>query len=419
MTKKNPSKEQIIQDVLKIAKKYKKEFKNIGTYVTRDYYKKYGKYTENDYNSHWGNFGKLKEEVMKIEGFNEDEFKTQKKILELEQELKDIKIDNKKLLKTQINNDTLIDLYEESLKERKISLNINNSVLKRKENKYGILNLSDWHVGEIVNPEDIININEYNKDIFVKRADNVWNTFIKHCETIGIKNITINFLGDLLSGNIHHEIETNSDLNVIDALFFLNDYILTKLELSSKYFNNIKINFLPGNHGRLINSSGSKPYYKNKAKLNFEYILAKQIDATINLLQKNSGYKKIKINVSKSPFILDVVRGKVFLLHHGDTTNSSNSFSGLPYYGLCSSSAKLNGALKVSENIRYDHVIIGHFHTKAIIPLFQGGMLFINPSLIGTTEFSLSKIKSNAEVSQLMLVLNEDSDIEGIINIKG
>ncbi len=381
--------------------------------MTRNFYRKHTK-LGTSYESQYDSFADFKKNMIKGEKPDDVEvYDIKKKLFSIEEENKKLKIVNKKLLQNSVSSDDLLSEYKDNLKNNNLKLNINNKVVKQSSKKHAILNLSDWHIGEVVDPSEVNGVNEYNKEIFVQRADTIFNNFVGYCETIGIKNCTLNFLGDLLTGNIHLELESTNDLGVVEGLFFIEEYLSKKLEWLSGYFNSIRINFLSGNHGRVASPNSSKPFFKKKAINNWEHVLANHLKNILNV----SNNKKIKMNIPKSPFMLDNVNGNIFLLHHGDTISGGNSFGGLPYYGLASSSAKLYGALNIAENIHFHNAIIGHFHTSASVPLFNGGKLWINASLIGATEFSLMKIKMVSQIQQLLLIINENGTIDGEINI--
>jgi UDP-2,3-diacylglucosamine pyrophosphatase LpxH len=129
--------------------------------------------------------------------------------------------------------------------------------------------------------------------------------------------------------------------------------------------------------------------------------------------------KNIEVIVPKSVFILDEILGKKYLLLHGDTLSSgSGSFGGIGYYALSSGAAKLYGALE-KANIsvtNFNSIIMGHLHAFSFIPIFQGGHILINASLIGTGEFSLNKIRTVSSIEQSMAVITEEG-IESVIRL--
>ena len=176
-----------------------------------------------------------------------------------------------------------------------------------------------------------------------------------------------------------------------------------------KIYKNIKIVCLSGNHPRLP----EKIQHKKKNINNFEYILGSMIKHSLSL-QKN-----ISVILPKSIFMLDDVLGKKYLLMHGDTlSGGSSSFGGIAYYSLSSGAAKLYGALE-KANIsvtNFNSIMMGHLHAFSFIPIFQGGHILINASLIGTSEFSLNKIKTVSSIEQCMAILTKEG-IESVIRL--
>jgi hypothetical protein len=407
----------IIDEFKKIQKKFNDEYP--GEIITRNYYTTNSKYGYK-YASHFKTFGELKE---LSSGKDEKTLDNDKKIFILNKEINNLKSEKNKLLEKTILEDQVLTKFEECINDISFdSLKIDNSIdetifLEKK----AMFNISDWHVGEVVNKDEMLSINEYNKEIFIERMDLVFSRLIAYCKKIDVKDIIINSLGDILCGMIQEDNEKTQDLDIIESLFFCQEYIVRKLIELSKHFNKIKINFLIGNHGRIVNVGSKKPFFKKKAQLNWEYVLGKNIQTIFNLIENT----KITINVPKSAFIIEEVNGTKFLLLHGDIMSGAGSggFAGIPLYSLASSSAKFYGVLShiglEPDQHPFKHIIMGHYHTSSQIPIFNGGKLWINGCICGETEFSLMKIKSKAMIEQLLLLIDDDGKIDGEINIRG
>lgn len=404
----------LIKDLKKHTKEFQKKNTNSKHIITRDYYRKHSEHNSS-YTDFWGSFEDFKNDAFgksEIESFDK-----KKKIVILEEENKQLKKDNEKLLKEIIDNDTLLNLYKENLdKEHRYPIFTKKVKGKTKDSK-AILNLSDFHLGEVVAPEYVNYTNEFNKEICIQRLDSIFSTFVYYCKEIKIKEVHLLFNGDLLGGGIHRELERNSDLNEVESIFYLQKYIIKKLSELTKNFDKIHVDFVVGNHGRILQG---RPYFKEKTTMNYEYILARQIEMYFNTLRNN---EKIIVNVAESPFVVKSINGTKFLVTHGDvlTGAGSGGFAGIPFYSICMSAAKLFGMLKqinITENTQFDHIVCGHLHTSTKIPLFNGGFCFVGGCVIGTNEFSLFKMKSVAKREQLMLVIDKEGNIDGEINIR-
>lgn len=409
------SKQELIEDLQKIAKKYRKEFGEESGYITRDYYRKYGKYKENQINELFQNFTNAKNEALKEDDVEIDSIEFQKKIIQLEEKNKELEKEKKELLKRSIDEDDILTLYKRELLPLNIPKTIELEKVKDINEQEAILMLSDFHAAEKVILEEVNYANEYNLDIFTERLDRIFYYLLFYCEKNKITKLTLLFLGDLLSGEIHEELIRTNEKDIVDTLFYIQEYLIKKLLEIEKYFSKITCEFVVGNHSRF----SKKPEYKTAAKLNWEYVLAKQLEASFKFLQKE---EKISINISPSLYKVITVAGRTFLISHGTfmTGSGNGGFAGIPYYSLAMSSAKMYGVLEQigykNENHKpFQDILIAHLHTTAKVGMFNGGNLFINGSVIGTNEFSLNKIKSVAKIEQTLLIVEEGQINQEII----
>ncbi len=396
-------KEKHLESLKKIGEKFVKEIKKPVEEMTRDYYRKnadpnFSRSWETLYNT----FTDFKQDAFEIS----ENFDLEKKILLLEEENKKLKKDKDELLKTSNFEDDIINKYEKTILPLQIPKPIKITEVKKNKNTEAVLVLSDFHLGEVVISEEVNYANEYNSKIMIKRLDRIFYYFIYYCKKFEITNIHLWFLGDLLSGSIHEELVRTNEMNEVDAVFFLQEYITKKLLEIESHFNSITCEFLVGNHSRL----SIKPQFKTAHKLNWEYVLAKQLSLCFDLIQGTKN--KIKINVSNSLFKIVNISKRKFLITHGTfmSGGGSGGFAGVPFYALASNSAKMYGVLHqigVSSDQIFDDIQIGHLHSTASIGLFNGNSCRVNGCIIGTNEFSLHKIKSVAKIEQTMLIIQE------------
>jgi hypothetical protein len=159
MEKDNSERDLIIQDFLKVQKQFVKD--DLGLVPTRDYYEANGNYKGRQYCEVFGSFVKLKNEAVKVANINEDEFKQKKQIYILTEKNKTLEKENQKFLKHNINIEDFLNLYKQNIEET-IKFKINNKkiIIKNDEGRKAILQLSDWHIGEIVRLEAFNNVNE-------------------------------------------------------------------------------------------------------------------------------------------------------------------------------------------------------------------------------------------------------------------
>ena len=411
------TKEDLIEDLRIVSKKYRIDNPDSADFITRDYYREQSKYTEQEVNTIFGSFKNFKNYFIEEEGIK---FEIEKRMLLLSKENTELKKEKEQLLKDSITTDDILNIYKDALKtEYKYPLT-NKTIDINGKGKKAILVISDAHLGSIVRAEEVNGVNEFNKIICIERLNEVFRKFILICTKNNVLDCHIFFNGDLLEGGLREESTRNSDLNEIESLFYMQRYLIMKISELTKTFNNINVDFLVGNHGRILQG---KPYYNEKVSMNFEYVLGLQIKMYFDLLKENKLNNKISITVPPSAFIVREINGNRMLVSHGDifTGAGGGGFGSIPFYSILSNSAKFFGVLHQlgsNDDIHFDNVLMSHLHTTFKIPLFNGGYAFGNGCINGTDTYSLYKMKSIAKKEQLMLILQSNGLISHEMNIK-
>ena len=407
------TKKELVEEFKNIYYEFIKKYPN-GT-LTREIYRKYTKYRE-IYTQYFKNYAEFKQHVYQLEGVENHH---EKKIHILAEENKELKKKKKTKIKREVFEDEILDLYKNNL-SRKINLPISKIKIPDEKNGTAILMISDVHLGEVIKKEDVNGINEYNKIIAIKRLNIVFAKFKMLCHKHKVSKCHIFFNGDLLDGGIQHESIRNSDLNEVESIFYLEEYLIIKLTELSKIFNKIDIDVIVGNHGRILQG---RPYFKEKITMNYEYILGKQLQMYFDVLAKQGKNNKIFITVPKSSFIVRNINGNKFLVTHGDIFSGSGTggFGELPFYSILMSAAKFYGVITqigIAEDVTFNHILMGHYHTIFKLPIFNGGYVFGNGCINGTNEFGLAKVRSVAKKEQLMLIITDKGLISNELCLK-
>jgi len=409
------TKEQIIDDLLMNDVLYKREYGE--GIITRDYYMQYRnkKIQKTDITKYFGSFENLKKESFPDLKEVTDKLTLKKKTHILEEKVKELEKENNEIVKNQVLEEKIISEYETRL-EKGVVLKINKPIeftdVKGSDNREALLFLSDWHCGEVVLPEEVNGVNDFNSQVMIKRLDRIFYYFIHYCNLFKVKKALLVFGGDLLSGSIHPELARTAEMSEVDCLFLLQEYISKKLIEIEKHFSSIRCEFVVGNHSRISVGGSTKPEYKTAGKLNWEYILSKQLKMEFDLIQRTNKVKKIDVIVNDSLFKVVEVGGRRILITHGHVLcgGGTGGFAGIPVYSLAMSSAKIYGALHqigVNGDLSFQDIMIGHLHSTGAFTMFNGGKFFLNGSIIGTNEFSLYKIRSIAKIEQTMLIIEE------------
>lgn len=397
------TKEQLLENLKQLAKQYQIDNPKSKKVITRNYYRRNSDYGE-CYITYYDTFDNFKNQL----DIDVNTFEQEKKVKILEEQVKDLKADRDKLLNSEIKEEQFINEFKSRIKPIEVNKNIPKKVVTRREKEIALV-LSDWHSGEVVVSEEMGGINAFNKKILFERADDVFKQFHDYCDAIKVNNVRVYIIGDMLGGIIHEELRNTNEETVIESLISLQEYLTKQLFEFSKRYNKTKVVIISGNHTRIT----EKPQNKKHQINNFEYIMGIMIQHNL------SAQKNIEVVVPKSVFYIDNVLGKNNMLMHGDTLSSgSGSFAGIGFYAIATNAAKLFGALIKSgiNETNFSNIFCGHLHSFSFIPLFQGGHVLINASLIGTNEFSLNKIKTVSSIEQSMVVLTENG-IESAIRL--
>lgn len=255
---------------------------------------------------------------------------------------------------------------------------------------------SDEHFGEVVNPEQVNGINEYNTKIAVNRYQNIitnsLDVMFNHLNNVNKKKLVINLGGDNISGDIHDELSATNDMTTMESVYV---YVEEKERgiktLLSAGFEQILINCVRGNHDR----NTDRVHTKNILETSSAYLVYK-------FLQKIfAGDDRVIFNIAQGQDCLYQLNNHRMLLTHGDCFKGGNGIGGITI-------PILRGFMKKQSNynavgLGFDSMCIGHFHQYTSI---NGGQVIINGSLKGYDEYSQRMGFGYQEPSQAMWLTN-------------
>lgn len=248
---------------------------------------------------------------------------------------------------------------------------------KKKISTHGIpcLFLSDIHFDEFVDGSQINFVNDYNREIAIKRIQHTFNTTIDILFNRTVKpsydGLVIALGGDLLSGNIHEELaETNEDA-IMRSLLVLTDLLIDGINLHLEYFKNIFVVGVVGNHGRLH----KKVRAKNKVFDNYEWLVLQF------LARHFKDDKRITFQIPDGPDAIFQIYNQRFLLTHGDQFKGGNAIAGIFSPLMLGYHRKQKKQSSINKN--FDVMMVGHFHQYV-----HTNNLVINGSIKGYCEFA-------------------------------
>jgi len=221
--------------------------------------------------------------------------------------------------------------------------------------------LSDLHLDEVVNLNEVMGMNKLNREISEMRLKNIFHNLLKITEynnEVIVDGLILQWGGDLFAGIIHDELRRTNAAPILDTLDYWIDPMIQGLMLLAEHFGKIFIPVVVGNHGRY----DRKPLAKLRARENYEWYFAKVV-ARIVAERKIKG---IEFAISDSADITYNTYGYRKMLSHGDQARGGSGWGGImsPIMRLDDKKQKRQSAVKLP----YDYMDIGHWHQHTIMP---------------------------------------------------
>jgi predicted phosphodiesterase len=263
-----------------------------------------------------------------------------------------------------------------------------------------VLMLSDVHMGEVVDINAMGGRNSYNVGIAQCRLERYFQVVIKlateHWSGPDPDCIYLVLGGDMVSGEIHDELAKTNSLLSLPAVRAVSQCIVAGLDLLARAFPKIPINVIsvPGNHGRTTRKPESKQFAVNS----YDTLVAWEVESWFTARGTN---ENVSFSAPQSGDALVNIHGWNILFTHGDRIGSRG---GQGFIGPAATATR--GMKKVvedflSEGQIVDWIVMGHLHTP--LQLEYG---FVNPSLVGPSEYSRSGRMKSHGASQWMLTIH-------------
>ena len=254
-----------------------------------------------------------------------------------------------------------------------------------------MLNLSDLHVGCVVEPDRVLGINEYNKHIAKARLIRLFSETVAFGRFMKCGRLVINLLGDMVHGEIH---KSALDLNAPDAIIYLYDLLMECIRGAAEWFSEISLECVVGNHGR----TGVKMESVAVALDSYEHIL-------YEFLRRGLEPSGVCVNVPDAQYLLSEYSGVRVLILHGHSIKGGNGMVDFPAMGVVRNSNRMQGMFR-NIGADFDLAIMGHFHTFVNIPDNMNRRVIINPSLIGADEYAINALAKAYPPAQTVMLLN-------------
>lgn len=250
--------------------------------------------------------------------------------------------------------------------------------------------LSDTHSGEIVDLEAMDGINEYNWSIMEARVAAWVEKIISHAEhyTDPIQKLIVPGVGDMLSGNIHEELETTNEFPIVEQCWKFSLTFAEAITRLAQFFPEVIVLGVPGNHPRTKKAQAAKNVYDN-----FDWLMYQTAGLRL------AHVPNVSCEFTKAGQHVYEIAGKNFFIWHGDGIRSS--MPGVPWGGVM---RRVNEIKKdyANRGILLDYFILGHFHQANVVQ-----NVFMNGSVKGSDEWVKKNFGAGEPARQLLINFSE------------
>jgi len=236
---------------------------------------------------------------------------------------------------------------------------------------------SDWHWGEVVDPNQINGVNEYNIAIGQDRArvmiEKTIDLLKNHVAHSNYEGIVFVLGGDMVSGDIHEELMATNSMEIMPTVLDLFGVLTWCIQTLADEFGNVFIPCVSGNHGR----NTHKIRAKGRNFTSFDWLLYQFLS------KRFEGDKRVQFHIPDGPDAYYSIYGHKYLLTHGDQFRGGDGVIGA--LGPIIRGDHRKRSRNAQIDMEYDTMLLGHWHQ-----LIQLERLIVNGSLKGYDEYAYS-----------------------------
>jgi hypothetical protein len=235
--------------------------------------------------------------------------------------------------------------------------------------------LSDLHWGEVVDPRQINGVNEYNLEIAHRRMDAVIESAVHLLKILDPQmrypGIVLPLGGDMISGDIHEELEVSNEIPTIPTVIDLYGKLRSVIGFAADTFRRVFVPCVTGNHGR----NTMKMRAKDRHHTSFDWML-------YTLLAKHfENDKRVTFYIPDGPDAFYRIYEHKYLLTHGDQFRGGDGIIGA--LGPLTRGNQKKHSRNSQIDMAYDTMICGHWHQDIFLR-----RLIVNGSTKGYDEYA-------------------------------
>lgn len=236
--------------------------------------------------------------------------------------------------------------------------------------------LSDTHFDEVVSASEMNGVNSYNRKIAEIRLRKFFDMSIRltrdYIAGVKIDGLVLPLGGDMVTGNIHEELERTNDAPILDTCLHWAEQICAGMEMQLKFFPKIFVPCVVGNHGRLR----KKPQHKAVARDNYDWLIYQMIAKHFR------ANPRVTFMIPDGPDCYYQIYNTRMLLTHGNQFSGGNGIGGIAVPIMRGDAKKQKASTAIGRS--YDVMQIGHWHHRMDL-----GSVMINGTTKGHDEYAL------------------------------
>jgi transposase-like protein len=249
------------------------------------------------------------------------------------------------------------------------------------------LMLSDFHGGEVVDPDVVNGLNSYDWQIMEERCEELVASLLSHKRNSPkLTKLVIGVIGDMCSGSNHLELAVTNEYPLAVQGVRIGALLGRLIEKLVPHYAKIEVYWVEGNHPRL----SQKPAAKNPDD-NMDTVAG---HFAAEFLKP---YKSVRFTIGRGSVRFKIAGRNVYMWH-GDGIRSS--MPGVPWGGVL---RRVN-TMQSQFTDRVDHWVLGHYHQANVV---QGGRILMNGSLKGVDEYCLKSFGGGDPPTQLLVTFDE------------
>lgn len=270
---------------------------------------------------------------------------------------------------------------------------------KRAHHATPVLMLSDLHLDEVVNPDEVEGLNAYNREIAEARLSRVVDYTVDVCERyfagLTYDGIVVPLGGDMITGEIHEELAETNEAPSAESVVYWCERLCSAIAYLADEFGRAYLPCVDGNHDRNYKRKRSK----RRARSAWTWVL-------YNFMARRfADDDRVSFDISESSDLRFSVYETRFLLTHGDEGFSGgNGIAG--HWSPVSRGHARKQQRDLNAGREWDVLIMGHWHQLTYGPGF-----IVNGSLKGYDEYAFGKNFPYERPQQALFIVTPENGI--------